>query len=289
MVRKILRWHRTKKPIIGIINDLPWSPWPEKGTYAWAWSKMKSGEWYSKIDDAIKRDKINAKPELIKITKPWTRWFLDKYLVIINPYGSVYPEVDIKELTVWKSILYYVLHGGRFVNVADIPFYWAYDPEREIRYEQVKYFYQFVPQLGVIPLGPYTEAPFLRELKIRITNTEEQKEGSITPMTYSLKLKNNLLGMNELGSVAINRAVVVGKVKENERKIEVNHVKSIVEELEWKGELVTPFCFIHFGKGKFLVSLAFLEYDKQPEDIREKIINLQCDLVIKEAKDIMRN
>jgi len=302
IVRKILRWCGTKKPVIGIVNDLPWSPRPEKGTYAWAWSKMEPGEWYSKIDNAIKKSKINAKPKLIKITNPLRRWFLDRYLVIVNPYGSVYPEVDIKELTIWKSILYYVLHGGRFVNVADIPFYWAYDPKREIRYEMVKYFHQYVPMYkrssddvlhpvsgGIISFGPYPETPFLSELRINIINTETTKGEYINPMYSSLKLKSSLLKSNYLDSVAINRGVVVGKVENGERKIEVNHVKSMVEELEWDGKLVTPFCSIYFGKGKFLVSLAFLEYDKQQEDIREKITIHQCDLVIKEVKDILRN
>lgn len=302
MVRRTLRWYGTKKPVIGIVNDLPWSPWPEKGTYAWAWSKMKTGEWYSKIDNLIKKSKINAKPEIIKITKPWTRWFLDRYLVIINPYGSVYPEVDIKELTVWKSILYYVLHGGRFVNVADIPFYWAYDPEREIRYELVKYFHQYVPIYkrisndewhpvtgGILSFGPYPETPFLSELRINVINTETTEGEDINPKYHSLKFKTSLSSSNDLNSVAINRGVVVGKVEKGERKIEVKHVESVVEELEWGGKLVTPFCSIYFGKGKFLVSLVFLEYDKQPKDIRDKITNLQCDLIIKELRDMLRD
>ena len=58
VVRKILKWYRTKKPVIGIVNDLPWSPWPEKGTYAWAWSKMKPDEWCSKINSAVQLRKV---------------------------------------------------------------------------------------------------------------------------------------------------------------------------------------------------------------------------------------
>ena len=108
-------------------------------------------------------------------------------------------------------------------------------------------------------------------------------------MYCTLKLKNNLLGLNAIKSVAINRGVVVGKVENGKRKIEVNHVKSLVEELEWEGKLVTPLCSINFGRGKFLVSLIFLEYDKQSEDIREKISNLQCDIIIKEVKNMLRN
>lgn len=302
IVRKILKWYRTKKPVIGIVNDLPWSPWPEKGTYAWAWSKMKPDEWCSKINSAIKKSRINTNPKLIKITKPWTRWFLDRYVIIINPYGSVYPEVDIKELTVWKSVLHYVLHGGRFVNVADIPFYWAYDPRREIRYELVKYFHQYVPiykQIssdewhpaigGILSFGPYPETPFLSELRINVINTERIEGEDINPRYYPLKFKTSLSKSNDLDSVAINRGVVIGKIEKGKRKIEVKHVESLVEEVEWDGKLVTPFCSIYFGEGKFLVSLIFLEYDKQPENVRGKITNLQCDLVIREVKDMLKD
>lgn len=285
IIGKFLRFWRTKKLVIGVINDLPWS---EEETHPWAWSKMKPDEWISKLNNLIKKNKLNAKVKTINITKPWTRWFLDKYFLILNPYGSVYPEVNIKELTVWNSILYYVLHGGKFVNVADIPFYYAYDPKRKIRYEMVKYFHQYVPiyqrssndvwyPVAGIPLslGPYLETPFLSELRVNIINTEERRDGKISPISPSLKFKSS---SDELDSVAINRGIVVGK-----------HVESLVEEIEWQGKLITPFCSIYFGKGKFIVSLIFLEYDKQSEDIREKITNLQCDLIIEEVRNALKN
>jgi len=302
IVRKILKWYRTEKPVIGIVNDLPWSPWPEKGTYAWAWSKMTPEKWYLKINGAIGKSLINASPKFIKITKPWTRWFLDRYLIIINPYGSVYPEVDIKELAVWKSILNYVLHGGKFVNVADIPFYYAYDPKREIRYELVKYFHQYVPKYkqvsnsewhpvsgGILSFGPYPETPFLSELRINIINTERIEGENINPLVCTLKFKTNLSNSDDLDSVAINRGVIIGKIEKSKKKIEVKHVESLTEEIEWDRMLVTPFCSIHFGEGKFLVSLIFLEYDKQSENVREKITNLLCDLVIREVKDMLKD
>jgi hypothetical protein len=281
MVRRTLRWYRTKKPVIGIINDLPWSdkPWSEKGTYAWAWSKMNPNEWYSKIDNAIKESKIKAKPKFIKITKPQTQWFLDRYSAIINPYGSIYPEVDIKGLTVWKSIIYYVLHGGIFLNVADIPLYYAYDPVTQVRRTLLKQSYQLVPfqesekflnqlfqrrlKFVMIPYASFGETPFAQEIGIGIAKTEDE---NYTPLYWSLKSKNtNLSSSNEIKSVAVNRAILVN-----------DHVKSIVEELEWQGNLVTPVCSIYFGGGKFLVSLIFLEgkekkrgeSDIQQEDVK---------------------
>lgn len=281
MVRGILRWYRIKKPVIGIINDL-------SGTHGWAWSKMKPEGWLFKINNAINKSQIKAESKLIKITKPWTRWFLDRYLVIINPYGSVYPEIDIENLTVMRLILHYVHHGGMFVNVADIPFFFPHDPERKITYcsatqpvhlyKQLVWYLRRLPEyeqdFGKVPY-PYVETPFLRAVMVDIINTEIRKDKKITPMYTSLKLKNSGYSLE---NVAINRGILCS-----------NHVETIVEKLEWDGKLSTPLCYIHFGKGKFLLSLIFLEYDEQPEDIREKITNLQCDLIIKEVKDKILN
>ena len=275
MVRGILRWYRIKKPAIGIINDL-------SGTHGWAWSKMKPEGWLFKINNAINKSQIKAESKLIKITKPWTRWFLDRYLIIINPYGSVYPEINIENLTVMRLILHFVHNGGIFVNVADIPFFFPYDLEKKILYcptrmEQVhlykhliRYLSRLLHEQDLKEFYPGMDSPFSKAVMVDIINTEIKENEKIIPMHTSLKLKNSSYSLE---NVAINRGIRCS-----------NHVESIVEELEWDGKLFTPLCYIHFGKGKSLFSLIFLEYDEQPEDIREKITNLQCDLIIKEVR-----
>ena len=289
VLRSICRWYRTKKPVIGIINDLPWPP--EKGivNYRWAWSKMNPEEWHSKINSVIKKSQIKGKSKLIKITKPWTRWFLDRYLVIINPYGSLYPEIDIENLTVMRLILHYVHHGGMFVNVADIPFFFPHDPDRKITYcptavqpvhiykALISYFRQ-IPEYEEVfnkTRTPFAGTPFLNAVMADVIETETRKDGEKIPMSASLKLKDSSYNLE---NVIIHRGILC-----------IDNIESLVEELLWEGKPFTPLCYVHFGKSKFLFSLIFLEYDKQPKDIREKIINLQCDLVIKEVRDTLRN
>ncbi|MHA1595503.1 MAG: hypothetical protein ACTSXX_12325 [Candidatus Baldrarchaeia archaeon] len=289
IIPKLLKFLRSRKPIIAIINDLPWSA--NKETYAWAWSKMEPNKWFYKIRDKLLEKKISAEVKFIKIVRSRTRWFLDRYNIVLNPYGSVYPEVDIKDLTVWKSILHYVLNGGIVVNVADIPFYWAYDPKREIRYELVRYSHQYVLMYklnhekgimyptgvgSLISVGPYTETPFSQELRIRIINTEfkDITSGINKPLRCSLKFKVDLPGYNNLDNVAINRAIILAE-----------HVKSLVKEISWANESITPLCSINFGKGKFIASLLFLEYNEQPENVKEIIVELLCDLIVKELEN----
>jgi hypothetical protein len=64
LVSKFLRWYRTKKPVIGIVNDLPW---PEDGSFGWASSRMNPKEWQFKVNGIIEENRINAKAKLIKI------------------------------------------------------------------------------------------------------------------------------------------------------------------------------------------------------------------------------
>lgn len=50
-----------------------------------------------------------------------------KYPVVINPYGGVYPENNVATQESLDRIFDYVLNGGIYINIADIPFYYAFD------------------------------------------------------------------------------------------------------------------------------------------------------------------
>jgi hypothetical protein len=283
VIRKFLRWYRTKKPLIAIISDLAWSD------YGHVWSKMSPDKWLSQLDEKLSdgRNKINVK--LVKITNPWTRWFLDRYSVILNPYGPRYPESDIENLAVMKSILNYVGKGGVFVNVADIPFFFSFDKERKILYcptrmdsavhyhKVLKYkLFQIIEPKKAKELKepfPGYDSLFSKLVMVDVFGTEvinfdpQTRKVVKTPIRFSLKVKDKEV---TLENVIIHRAI-----------ISTDHVKSIVEELEWDGQLFTPFCHIHYGRGKILASLIWL--DHQPDSIKEKIIDLLCNLIIEEV------
>jgi uncharacterized membrane protein len=284
VIRKFLRWYRTKKPLIAIIKDLPWSD------YGHVWSKMSPDKWLSQLDEKLSdgQNKINVK--LVKITNPWTRWFLDRYSVILNPYGPKYPESNIENLAIMKSILNYIGKGGVFVNVADIPFFFPFDKERKILYcptrtDSVAHYYK-VLKYKIIQIiepketkefkepSPGYDSLFSKLVMVDVFGTEvnifdpQRKKVVKTPIRSSLKVKDKEV---TLENVIIHRAI-----------ISTDHVKSIVEELEWDGLLFTPFCCIHYGRGKILASLIWL--DHQPDGIKEKIIDLLCDLIVGEVK-----
>jgi hypothetical protein len=254
---------------------------------------MSSDKWSYQFNEKCNDSQSKIKVRLIKITNPWTRWFLDRYSVILNPYGSIYPESDIENLAVMKSILDYVHNGGMFVNVADIPFFFPFDKERRILYcptrtDSVAHYYKVLKYklFQIIdskefkefrePLPRYDpgyDSPFSKLVMVDIFGTvvnilnPQTKKVVKIPMRSSLKLKDKEV---TLENVIIHRGIIC-----------TDHVESIVEELDWDDQLFTPFCYIHYGKGKILTSLIWL--DQQSEDIKRKITNLLRDLIVREV------
>ncbi len=83
----------------------------------------ENSSWVSiSINDFIELFRKNN----IRVKKILNTSSLDKYPLVINPYGGSYPESNFHGLDSFNKILDFVKRGGIFVNVADIPFYYAY-------------------------------------------------------------------------------------------------------------------------------------------------------------------
>ncbi len=290
VISPILRTWRKRFPVIAIISDLPWSS--EKRTFAWAWSEMTAEQWKVKLVEEARRQKIKTKVSLIKVNKTRVRFFIERYNVIINPYGSVYPETNIKGLSVWNTISSYVLNGGVMVNLADIPFYYAYDESKEISYELIKPTDHFIPteyeQVGNVlklrsgtlrPISTFSNTPFLSETHVQVFNTEQGN----APMTCVLELKEkeHAINVDKIEDVAVNRAFLV---REANGDTGSSNIRSIVEEIRIGSQSLTPLCYIYFGNGHFLISLLFLEYAAQPHNVKTMVTKLMASLILKEIR-----
>jgi HEPN domain-containing protein len=51
----------------------------------------------------------------------------NRYQVIINPFGEIYPEKDLETKPVYGAIKEYIYHGGIFINAGGFPFYYGRD------------------------------------------------------------------------------------------------------------------------------------------------------------------
>ena len=130
---------------------------------------------------------VGIEVELLKTTNTF-----DHYSAIINPYGGAYPEVDLGRLRTLVKILRYVREGSLFVNVADIPTYWAFSPLLNRKIDNTPS--TDIPinrdgNIEVIPFRPFGRTPLMRELGLEGINTEngkiQQRFDSIWPSEHS--------------------------------------------------------------------------------------------------------
>ena len=292
---QIMRYWRTRHLAIGIMSDLTWSS--DKKPYAWVSPAMTSDFWKIKLLSEAKKLNIKVKIQLIKVNSRRLGYFVERYNVIVNPYGSVYPESNIKDLTTWDTLSSYVLNGGTIVSLADIPFYYAYDQIKGIRYDLVKHTYHFIPlkyqQVGTSlqlqdsilqNISPFSETPFLSETHVEVINTELLNSPPGTPLTHDLEIKEPryLDEPKKILNVAINRAFLLGKASSD---FKFGNIHSKVEEISLaNGDYCTPLCYINYGAGRYVVSTLFLDGSTQSTNTHDYIFEYLYKLIIREAR-----
>ena len=109
-----------KYPIrIGILNG--YVSEPEKETKLDDFYRIKSSFNVDKWKECLS-DETKYKVDEIMASK-----IDNRYQIIINPFGEIYPEIDLEKKPVYGAIKEYIYHGGIFVNAGGFPFYWGWD------------------------------------------------------------------------------------------------------------------------------------------------------------------
>jgi len=67
----------------------------------------------------------------------------NRYAVVINPYGEVYPEEDLFVLKTFNRIMGFIKNGGIFVNVGGFAFYYGWDIKTKREPIPIADMYQF--------------------------------------------------------------------------------------------------------------------------------------------------
>lgn len=220
-------WFNTQKKRIGV-----YAPYDiDTDTSSWINLSIRQLEQELK-SQKIKYKKIVADNDFIK------------YPVIVNPYGGVYPENDISTLESLQRILEYVRKGGIYVNIADIPFFYAFDKNLKRR-------------IWTTPtISPLTEAVSFQSLIV-----VKKLKISILPVdrnTWKVDYgpdKNRVIALNDM-------------------------LKNFyAEEIQISGEPVkySPFVAIPYGKGWFVFSTFVL--GKHNKDHLNQIIDKSIGLI----------
>ncbi|MEK7154171.1 MAG: hypothetical protein AAB792_01300 [Patescibacteria group bacterium] len=95
-----------------------------------------------------------------------------KFGVIMNPFGGGYPENDVSELETVNKIFEYVKTGGTFINIADVPFYYAYDRNLNRKVDTT-------PLAGNFSVNrPFLYSLLTKKLRVFVLNSEKMNNGT---------------------------------------------------------------------------------------------------------------
>lgn len=171
---------------------------------------------------------------------------MHKYLLVLNPYGGVYPEHDLEQHSTFSAILEYARAGGIFVNVSDVPFFYAHSPSDRRPKRCVARFELFKLQDGTSRQIFYT--PLLDRLQVPMYAIKKRSWGLEFNDKYGIELDPPL-------SVEVNRVMQVGlETGTGEEAIARPVVRPRMDIEGPKGIQITPFCRVDYGDGEFIIS-----------------------------------
>ena len=254
-------WRRRSALKVGILNDMGGDL---KNKEIYTGTDISPGAWKKEIEELARVKGIEIEVDLISLEN-----YFDMYNAIINPYGGVYPEYDLKNFKTMNKILSYIYEGGLFVNVADIPCYWACNPSikpwRRIdtALRDAPYAYRNLDEdrliIPIIRFPLFELTPFTRELGIDVYNIEKD---SISKWGI-LEFENGFERKSKVIDIKVQRAAVVKE-----------YLDPIIKSKEMSSppqKKVTPLFFVRYGDGKLLSSLIFENAEDCSETTRNEL------------------
>jgi hypothetical protein len=201
------------------------------------WSDITPGEWVIEMQAVAKAAGKKVKTKLIYATQCF-----DSYNAIINPFGGSYPEVSFDGFPVYNKLLAYIRRGGFFVNVADIPTYWGYNPRLKRLVDRTPAVYTLGGEQRL-----FHRVPLMQEFALRVRNVE--KLGSPPwPPVWPVQMAHRYRDCGaSIATLLASRAVIVE-----------GNVEAIIEPTKVGEDHMTPLFFCPYGEGRCLISLSFL-------------------------------
>jgi len=260
--------HRWREPLkIGILNDMGWDV---NNKEIFAWSDVSPGSWQEAIERFAKKRRIEVKVELIN-----TGMKFDRYVAILNPYGGVYPEHDLRNLSTLNKISDYVKEGGCFINVADIPSYWAYNPDLHRRLDIASSVYAAFPTRGgvrIMSTKPFDLTPLIKRLGLRVIRNDQGIQQNL----------DTVLGTNVHTIIKSERLAIV------ESNVDSCVSVTRMRYLDGKDYDMSALFFVKFGEGIFLFSLLWINTAYHNQQAREAIRNAITKLFVEEVASKIR-
>lgn len=240
---------------VGVLND---AGWESAGGEIASGTVVSPEEWKRLIEDQAAINRVRLKVEMVNLRKS-----IDPFHVILNPYGGVYPEYNSVEHKTLDKIFNYVDRGGIFVSIADIPGYYEYNSFLKRRLDATKPVYKIENNI-ISPYRIFSETPFIKRLGLDIKNVE-----SLGPLEWKGSNEKINEVLRQMGKIKVARAAIIEK-----------NVTPILRNDQ--NPAITPLFTIPYGgKGTFLISLAFQNWE---ERMKEILIYCLFSLIAKEDR-----
>ncbi|HEV8340695.1 MAG TPA: hypothetical protein VGR25_13730 [bacterium] len=232
-----------------------------RNTDTYSWTSISPEVWESLMK--AEAAKLARRVVVERIT---VEAYFQSYCAILNPYGGVYPESDLAQFGTLGRVFDYVDTGGVFINVADVPGYYAYSKTLRRRLETTPVVFAPQPTPGggstLAPMYPYQLTPFLQRLGMRVVGVERTPLANVTAVIGGQFA--HLVG-------AMQGTWLAHRVAFLERNLD----SVIVPAAAGPGNLVSPLLYAKMGQGTFLLSLLPLD---QPQNAG--VPSLMCRLTV---------
>jgi len=225
---------------VAIINLIEWANGIDSKETNRSWTNVEPTAWKKAIYDAA----TNKKKLVCK--KVSHLFWLHSYHVVVNPYGGVYYEKDFETRDTLNWFLGYMARGGVLVNVADVPFYYAYDKKIERSRDAGIPIYS--PVNGERKIV-FDEVPFIKALGLKVVGTQEKMYGHGYVLERVVKMGG---GINNL----------------------YEPFNDVTDEAN-KG--YSPFVRAKYDKGAAIISMLNLNDNKEQVNVIAKKIILEID------------
>jgi len=244
IVKHDSRWF-LEPPRIGIMTDLGWDQ--DNPSKVATYTSIGPQQWQKAIRQSLEQCGLDIAVELVSVQ---SELGFHKYLLILNPYGGVYPEHDLEQHSTFSAILEYTRAGGIFANVGDVPFFWAYSPSERRPKRCVG-----SAQLFTLLDGRHLQrmhTPLLDRLQVPMYAVEERPWDLEFADEYEIKLDAPL-------RVEVNRMMQVGlETGTGGGLIARTVVKARTDIATLEGIQMSPFCRVDYGCGEFIVATPSL-------------------------------
>jgi hypothetical protein len=255
------RWKK-KKPKIGIINDMQWDVHNREISN---YTDVSPEQWRTSFDES------NWEAVLID-----SRQNFDDFVAILNPYGGVYPESSVRKLTNLQKIMQFVEKGGIFVNIADIPTYWAYDPKLQRMVETTKPVYTYNNN-QLVPVRLFESTPLMKEVGLSILNIRIREDfGNFSQANVNIYSERFAIRESNVHSLIRDSAILIRPVSGNNDVTNISYVH------------LTGFFIANYGEGDFLFSLAWLHDGNHTQQDKDVIRNAIVEATTRDIREKIR-